>query len=147
METDMRVGRLFAISMLSVTALAAVLGAGIVVPQYHTVASKSQAIKAVEAYGAVLAVGQQVAGHRAPYLSPLFQDGAAAPAQLEAIAKAVRQADAAFANARTMVGTLNDSASIVEGLNQAATKLGDLRTATDRALGVPMSARDATVVK
>jgi len=133
--------------MLSVTALAAVLGAGIVVPQYRTVASKSQAIKAVDAYGAVLAVGQQVAGHRAPYLSPLFQDGAATPAQLEAIAKAVHLADAAFANARTVVGALSDSASIVEGLNQAATKLGDIRAATDRALGVPLSARDATVVK
>ncbi len=114
----MRVGRLFAVSMLSVTALAAVLGAGIVVPQYRTVASKSQAIKAVDAYGAVLAVGQQVAGHRAPYLSPLFQDGAATPAQLEAIAKAVHLADAAF-----------------------------IRAATDRALGVPLSARDTTVVK
>jgi len=147
METDMRVGRLFAVSMLSVTALAAVLGAGIVVPQYRTVASKSQAIKAVDAYGAVLAVGQQVAGHRAPYLSPLFQDGAATPAQLEAIAKAVHLADAAFANARTVVGALSDSAAIVEGLNQAATKLGDIRAATDRALGVPLSARDATVVK
>jgi len=133
--------------MLSVTALAAVLGAGIVVPQYRTVASKSQAIKAVDAYGAVLAVGQQVAGHRAPYLSPLFQDGAATPAQLEAIAKAVHLADAAFANARTVVGALSDSAAIVEGLNQAATKLGDIRAATDRALGVPLSARDATVVK
>jgi len=143
----MRVGRLFAVSMLSVTALAAVLGAGIVVPQYRTVASKSQAIKAVDAYGAVLAVGQQVAGHRAPYLSPLFQDGAATPAQLEAIAKAVHLADAAFANARTVVGALSDSAAIVEGLNQAATKLGDIRAATDRALGVPLSARDATVVK
>jgi len=133
--------------MLSVTALAAVLGAGIVVPQYRTVASKSQAIKAVDAYGAVLAVGQQVAGHRAPYLSPLFQDGAATPAQLEAIAKAVHLADAAFANARTVVGALSDSASIVEGLNQAATKLSDVRAATDRALGVPMTARDAAAVK
>jgi len=36
---------------------------------------------------------------------------------------------------------------IVEGLNQAATRLADVRAATDRALGVPMSARDATVIK
>jgi methyl-accepting chemotaxis protein len=143
----MRIGRLFAVSMLSVTALAAILGAGILVPQYRTFASKTEAIKAVEAYGAVLAVGQQVAGHRAPYLSPLFQDGAATPAQLQAIAKAVHQSDTAFANAKTAVGALSDSATIVEGLNQAATRLGDLRAATDRALLVPMSARDATVVK
>ena len=116
-------------------------------PQYRTFASKTEAIKAVEAYGAVLAIGQQVAGHRAPYLSPLSQEGAATPAQLEEIAKAVHQADAAFANAKVAVGALSGSAAIVEGLNQAATKLGDLRAATDRALGVPMSGRDATVVK
>ena len=143
----MRIGRLFAVSMLSVTALAVVLGAGVLVPQHRTFASKTEAIRAVEAFGAVLAVGQQVAGHRAPYLSPLFQDGAATPAQLEAIAKVVHQADAAFANARTAVGALSDSAAIVEGLNQAATKLSDVRAATDRALGVPMTARDAAVVK
>src|SRR6266481_9120195 len=71
----------------------------------------------------------------------------ATPAQLEAIAKAVHLADAAFANARTVVGALSDSASIVEGLNQAATKLSDIRAATDRALGVPLSARDAAAVK
>ena len=143
----MRIGRLFAVSMLSVTALAVVLGAGVLVPQHRTFASKTEAIRAVEAFGAVLAVGQQVAGHRAPYLSPLFQDGAATPAQLEAIAKVVHQADAAFANARTAVGALSDSAAIVEGLNQAATKLSDVRAATDRTLGVPMTARDAAVVK
>jgi methyl-accepting chemotaxis protein len=143
----MRIGRLFALSMLSVTALAAVLGAGVLVPQYRTYASKTEAIKAVEAYGAVLAVGQQIAGYRAPYLSPLFQDAAATPAQLEAIAKAVHQADAAFAKARTVVGTLSDGATIVAGLNQAASKLADVRAANDRALVVPMRARDATVVK
>jgi methyl-accepting chemotaxis protein len=143
----MRIGRLFAVSMLSVTALAAILGGGVLVPQYRTFASKTEAIKAVEAYGAVLAIGQQVAGHRAPYLSPLFQEGAATPAQLEAIAKAVRQTDAAFANAKVAIGALSDSAAIVEGLNQAAARLGDLRAATDRALGVPLSARDATVLK
>ncbi len=143
----MRIGRLFAVSMLSVTALAVILGAGALAPQYRTYASKTEAIKAVEAFGAVLAVGQQVAGHRAPYLSPLFRDDAATPAQLAAIAKAVRQADAAFANARAAVGALSDGAVIVEGLNQAATKLSDIRAATDRALAVPMSARDAAVLK
>jgi methyl-accepting chemotaxis protein len=143
----MRIGRLFAVSMLSVTALAAVLGAGVLVPQYRTFASKTDAIKAVEAFGAVLAIGQQVAGHRAPYLSPLFQQGAATAAQLEAIAKTVHQTDAAFANAKVAIGALSDSATIVEGLDQAAVKLGDVRAATDRALGVPLSARDATVLK
>ncbi|SHK10479.1 Methyl-accepting chemotaxis protein [Bradyrhizobium lablabi] len=143
----MRIGRLFAVSMLSVTALAVILGAEVLVPQYRTYASKTEAIKAVEAFGAVLAVGQQIAGHRAPYLSPLFKEGVATPPQLEAIAKAVHQADAAFASARTAVSALSDSAAIVEGLNQSAAKLADVRAATDRALAVPMSARDAAVVK
>ena len=143
----MQIGRLFAVSMLSVTALAVILGAGALAPQYRTYASKTEAIKAVEAFGAVLAVGQQVAGHRAPYLSPLFRDDTATPAQLAAIAKAVQHADAAFANARAAVGALSDGAVIVEGLNQAATKLSDIRAATDRALAVPMSARDAAVLK
>jgi methyl-accepting chemotaxis protein len=143
----MRIGRLFAVSMFSVTALAVILGAGVLVPQYNTFASKTEAIKAVNAFGAVLAVGQQIASHRAPYLSPLFQEGAATPNQLEAIAKAVRQGDAAFANARTAVGALSDSTTIVEGLNQAATRLGDVRAATDRVLAVPMNARDAAVLK
>jgi hypothetical protein len=146
-KQNMRIGRLFALSMLSVTALAVILGAEVLVPQYRTVASKAEAIKAVGAYGAVLAVGQQVAGYRAPYLSPLFQDSAATPAQLDAIAKAVRQSDAAFATARAAVGALSDGATIIAGLNQAATRLADVRAATDRALNVPMGARDATVLK
>ena len=133
--------------MFSVTALAVILGGGVLVPQYNTFASKTEAIRTVEAFGAVLAVGQQVAGYRAPYLNALFQDGAATPAQLEAIAKAVRQGDAAFANARTSVSALSDSAAIIEGLNRAATRLGDIRAATDRVLAVPANARDAAVVK
>jgi methyl-accepting chemotaxis protein len=143
----MRIGRLFAVSMFSVTALAVILGAGVLVPQYNTFAGKTEAIKAVEAYGAVLAVGQQIASHRAPYLSPLFQEGVATPNQLEAIAKAVRQGDAAFANARTAVSALGDGATIVDALNHAATRLGDVRAATDRVLAVPMNGRDASVVK
>jgi methyl-accepting chemotaxis protein len=143
----MRIGRLFAVSMLSVTALAVILGAAVLVPQYRTFASKTEAIKAVEAFGAVLAVGQQIAGHRAPYLTPLFQDGAATPAQLDAIAKAVQLTEAAFANARSAVNALSDGATVVEGLNRAAAKLSEVRAATDRALVLPMSARDAAVVK
>jgi methyl-accepting chemotaxis protein len=143
----MRIGRLFAASMLSVTVLAVILGAAVLVPQYRTFASKTEAIATVQAYGAVLAVGQQVAGYRAPYVAPLFQDGAATPAQLEAAAKAVQAAETAFANARTAVSALDDGAAIVQGLNQAAAMLADVRAATDRALTVPMSARDATAIK
>ena len=76
----MRIGRLFALSMLSVTALVVILGAEVLVPQYHSVTSKTEAIKAVEAFGAVLVVGQNIAGQRAPYVGPLFQDAAATPA-------------------------------------------------------------------
>ena len=90
--------------------------------------------KTVEAYGAVLAVGQQVAGYRAPYVGPLFQETAATPAQMDTAAKAVQASDAAFAKARTVVGALNDGAVIVQGLNQAAAKLADVRTASDRVL-------------
>jgi methyl-accepting chemotaxis protein len=143
----MRIGRLFAASMLSVTALAVILGAGVLVPQYRTFAGKTDAIKAVEAFGAVLAIGQQIAGQRAPYVGPLFQDGAATAVQLDAVAKAGQAADAAFANAGMAVGALNDGAAIVEGLKQAATRLKEVRAATDRALVLPMSARDAAVVK
>jgi methyl-accepting chemotaxis protein len=113
-------------------------GADVLVPQYRTFASKSEAIKTVEAYGAVLAVGQQVAGYRAPYVGPLFQEAAATPAQVDAAAKAVQAADAAFAKARTVVGALNDGASIVQGLDQAAAKLAAVRAAGDRAMGLPM---------
>jgi HAMP domain-containing protein len=143
----MRIGRLFAVSMLSVTVLTVVLGAGVLVPQYLTFASKTEAIKAVEAYGTVLAVGQQVAGYRAPYVGPLFQESAATPAQMETAAKAGQAADAAFAKARTAVGALSDGAAIVQGLNQAAAKLAEVRTASDRAMALPMSARDTAAMK
>jgi methyl-accepting chemotaxis protein len=143
----MRIGRLFAVSMLSVTVLAVVLGAGVLVPQYRTFAGKSEAIKTVEAYGAVLAVGQQVAGFRAPYVGPLFQETAATPAQMEIVAKAGQAADAALAKARTVVGALDDGAVIVQGLNAAAAKLADVRAAGDRALILPMSGRDPAAIK
>src|SRR5579871_2411655 len=143
----MRIGRLFAVSMLSVTALAVVLGTQVLVPQARTFAGKTQAISAVEAYGAVLAIGQNVAGLRAPYVGPLFQEGAATPAQLEAAAKAVKAVDGAVANARTVVSGLSDGASLAESLNQAAEKLAEVRAATDRALVLPMTARDVSAVK
>ncbi|QPF90674.1 methyl-accepting chemotaxis protein [Bradyrhizobium commune] len=143
----MRIGRLFAMSMLSVTALAIILGAEVLIPQTRTLAGKTEAIKAVEAFGAVLAVGQQIAGQRAPYVSPLFQEGAATPAQLDAVAKAGQLMDAALAKARIVVGALHDGDAIVEGLNQAAAKLDEVRAVTDRALLVPMNARDPSAVK
>jgi methyl-accepting chemotaxis protein len=143
----MRIGRLFAISMLSVTALAVVLGAEVLIPQYRTVVSKGEAIKAVEAFGAVLVVSQQIAAHRAPYVSPLFQDGPATPAQLDAIKKTVQASDAAFDNARKAVTALSDDASVIEGLNNAAASLADVRSTVDRVLTVPMSGRDSAVVK
>jgi methyl-accepting chemotaxis protein len=133
--------------MLSVTFLAVILGAGVLVPQYRTVAGRTEAIKAVEVFGSVLAIGQHVAGNRAPYIVPLFQEGAATPAQLDAIAKARQSADAAFASARIAVGALSEAAVIADGLNQAASKLAEIRAASDRALGVPLSGRDPAVVK
>jgi methyl-accepting chemotaxis protein len=143
----MRIGRLFGVSMLSVTVLAVTLGAEVLVPQVRTVTSRAEAIETVEAFGAVLTVDQQVVGLRAPYVGPLFQDDAAAPAQLEAIAKFVQSTDAAFAKARSVVGRLNDNAPLLEGLKQAAARLADIRATTDRVLVVPKNARDANVVK
>jgi methyl-accepting chemotaxis protein len=77
----------------------------------------------------------------------LFQEAAATPAQMEIAAKAVQAADAAFAKARTAVGALSDGAVIVQGLNQAAAKLAEVRTASDRAMALPMSARDPAAIK
>ena len=139
----MRIGRLFAVSMLSVTVLAVVLAPGVLVPQYRTFASKTEAIKAVEAYGAVLAVGQQVAGYRAPYVSPLFQDGAATPAQLDASREGgagggcgVRESADGRRRAQRWRG---DRRRPQPGGGQA--RRGSHRDATARSL-LPMSARD-----
>ena len=143
----MRIGRLFSISMLSVTALAVVLGAEVLVPQYHTVTSKAEAMRAVDAFGAVLAVSQQIAGHRAPLLGPLYQEEPAKPAQLDAIKKATDASDAAFEKAKRVVGALNDGASMIPVLNQVAASLADIRSGADRAMMVPMSARDGSIVK
>ena len=142
----MRIGRLFAASMLSVTALAVVLATEVLVPQIRTFLNKTEAIKDVEVFGVVLLVSQQVAGHRAPYLTPLFQDGPATPAQLDAITKATEASDAAFAKARTVLGAFDGGAAILDGLNQAATRLADLRAQADRAVSLPRSGRDQAVV-
>src|ERR1700760_3359254 len=112
----MRIGRLFAVSMLSVTALAVILGTEVLIPQARTYADKTEAIRAVKAFGAVLAVGQQVAAHRAPYLTPLFQENAATPAQLDAIAKTVQATDAAIADAKAAIAGMSDGEIILAGL-------------------------------
>jgi methyl-accepting chemotaxis protein len=138
----MRIGRLFAASMLSVTALAAILGAEVLVPQTRTFLSKSEAIKDVEVFVAVLSFSQQVVGHRAPYLTPLFQDNPATPAQLEAIAKAVQASNAAFAKAKAAIEALGDGGAILDGLNQAETRLAEIRAQSDRAISLPMGQRD-----
>jgi len=143
----MRIGKLFLLSMLSVTALAIILAAGILVPQARIYFHRSEAIKAVEAFGAVLGVSQQVSGHRAPYIVPIFQEGAATPAQIEGVAKAAKASDAAFEAARKAIGGLDDGASLVEGLNRAAAKIAELRAAADRAMALPLAGRDAAAIK
>ncbi len=92
----MRIGKLFALSMLTVTVFAVILGAEVLVPQTRIHANRSDAIKTVEAFGATLMVSQQVAGLRAPYISPIFQENPATQAQIDAAAKAAKAADAAF---------------------------------------------------
>ncbi|MDU3133364.1 MAG: methyl-accepting chemotaxis protein, partial [Bradyrhizobium sp.] len=89
----MKIGRLFAISMLSVTALAILPAAQVVIEQVRAVNDKAEAIKTVEAFGAVLLFAQDVVGHRAPYITPIFQEGPASPAQLEGVRKIRQSAD------------------------------------------------------
>jgi hypothetical protein len=64
----MRIGKLFALSMLTVTVFAVILGAEVLVPQTRIYANRSDAIRTVDAFGATLMVSQQVAGLRAPTL-------------------------------------------------------------------------------
>jgi hypothetical protein len=73
----MRVGQLFTVSMLSVAGLACVLGGEIVVSEYRAYASKTEAIRSVDAFGAVLLTGQAIAGFRTPYATTLFQESVA----------------------------------------------------------------------
>ncbi|UZE48197.1 methyl-accepting chemotaxis protein [Rhodopseudomonas sp. P2A-2r] len=143
----MQIGRLFSLSMLAVTGLAVLLGAEVLVPQYRTVASKSEAMRAVEAFGAVLVVGQNMAGLRAPYVGPLFQEAAATPVQLDAVAKVRAASDAAFASAREAIGALSDGAAVIDGLSKAAASLTDVLGSADRAMTSPMTARDPAIIK
>ncbi|MBR0991529.1 HAMP domain-containing protein [Bradyrhizobium japonicum] len=143
----MRIGKLFALSMLTVTVFAVILGAEVLIPQARIFTNRSDAIKSVDAFGAMLTVSQHVAGLRAPYISPIFQEGVATQAQLEAAGKAAKAADAGFAAARRAIMALDDSAAMVDTLDRAAGRLKELYTAADRAMSVPLAARDSAVVK
>ncbi|WP_375157561.1 methyl-accepting chemotaxis protein [Bradyrhizobium sp. RDT46] len=143
----MRIGKLFALSMLTVTVFAVVLGAEVLIPQTRIFTNRSDAIKTVDAFGAMLTVSQHVAGLRAPYISPIFQEGAATPAQIEAAGKAAKAADAGFEAARRAILVLDDSAAMIDALDRAARRLKDVYTAADRAMAVPLAARDSAVVK
>ncbi|PDT83648.1 methyl-accepting chemotaxis protein [Bradyrhizobium sp. Y36] len=143
----MRIGKLFALSMLTVTVFAVILGAEVLIPQARIFTNRSDAIKTVDAFGAMLTVSQHVAGLRAPYISPIFQEGVATQAQNEAAGKAAKAADAGFEAARRAIMVLDDGAAMIETLDRAARRLKDVTTAADRAMSVPLAARDSAVVK
>ena len=143
----MRIGKLFALSMLTVTVFAVILGAEVLIPQTPIFTNRSDAIKTVDAFGAMLTVSQHVAGLRAPYISPIFQEGVATQAQSEAAGKAAKAADAGFEAARRAILVLDDSAAMIETLDRTARRLNDIYTAADRAMSVPLAARDSAVVK
>jgi hypothetical protein len=137
----MKIGRLFAISMLSVTALAVIPAEQVVVEQFRAVNDKAEAIRTVEAFGAVLLFAQDVVGHRAPYISPLFQAPPATPAQLESVRKIKQASEATFTKARAQVATVADSDAIAASLERAASKLADIHTAVDPTLVKPLAIR------
>jgi len=139
----MRIGKLFALSMLTVTVFAVILGAEVLIPQTRIFTNRSDAIKTVEAFGATLMVSQQVAGLRAPYISPIFQEGAATQAQIDAAAKGAKAAEASFEGARRAIMVLDDGAAISENLDRAVRRLKDITAAADRAMGAPLAARDS----
>lgn len=133
----MRIGKLFALSMLTVTVFAVILGAEVLIPQARIFTNRSDAIKTVEAFGATLMVSQHVAGLRAPYISPIFQENSATQVQIEAAAKAAKAVDGAFEGARRAIMVLDDSGAMIENLDRTARRLKDIITAADRAMSVP----------
>ncbi|MCP3370105.1 methyl-accepting chemotaxis protein [Bradyrhizobium cajani] len=143
----MRIGKLFALSMLTVTVFAVILGAEVLVPQTRIFTNRSDAIKTVDAFAATLMVSQQVAGFRAPYIGPIFQEGAATQAQIDTAAKAAKAAESAFEGARRAILVLDDGAAMVDNLDRAARRLKEIYTAADRAMGVPLAARDSAAIK
>ncbi|MDA9468119.1 methyl-accepting chemotaxis protein [Bradyrhizobium sp. CCBAU 53415] len=143
----MRIGKLFALSMLTVTVFAVILGAEVLIPQTRIFTNRSDAIKTVDAFGATLMASQHVASLRAPYIGPIFQEGAATQAQLEAATKAAKAAEAGFEAARRAVMVLDDGGAIAENLDRAARRLKEITTAAGRAMGVPLAARDSVATK
>ncbi|MBR0858546.1 methyl-accepting chemotaxis protein [Bradyrhizobium liaoningense] len=143
----MRIGKLFALSMLTVTVFAVILGAEVLVPQTRIFTNRSDAIKTVDAFAATLMVSQQVAGFRAPYIGPIFQEGVVTQAQIDTAAKATKAAEAAFDGARRAILALDDGGAMVENLDRAARRLKEIYTAADRAMGVPLAARDSAAIK
>ncbi|MBB4382680.1 Methyl-accepting chemotaxis protein [Bradyrhizobium sp. Rc3b] len=143
----MRIGKLFALSMLTVTVFAVILGAEVLITQTRIFTNRSDAIKTVDAFGATLMASQHVASLRAPYIGPIFQEGAATPAQLEAATKAAKAAEAGFEAARRAVMVLDDGGAIAENLDRAARRLKEVTNAADRAMGVPLAARDSAATK
>jgi methyl-accepting chemotaxis protein len=143
----MRIGKLFALSMLTVTVFAVILGAEALIPQARIFANRSDAIKTVDAFGATLMASQHVASLRAPYIGPIFQEGAATQAQLDAATKAAKAAEAGFETARRAVMVLDDGSAIAENLDRAVRRLKDITAAADRAMSVPLATRDSAATK
>ncbi|MGC0390487.1 methyl-accepting chemotaxis protein [Bradyrhizobium sp. USDA 241] len=143
----MRIGKLFALSMLTVTVFAVILGAEVLIPQTRIFANRSDAIKTVDAFGATLMASQHLASLRAPYIGPIFQEGAATQAQLEAAAKATKTAEGGLDAARRAIMVLDDGGAIAENLDRAARRLKEITTAADCAMSVPLAARDSTAIK
>ncbi|WP_439372721.1 methyl-accepting chemotaxis protein [Bradyrhizobium sp. DASA03120] len=143
----MRIGKLFALSMLTVTVFAVILGAEVLIPQTRIFTNRSDAIRTVDAFGATLMISQQVASLRAPYIGPIFQEGAATQAQIDAAAKAAKAADAAFERARPSFLALDDAGPMIEKLDRTARRLKEVTTAADRAMTVPLAQRDNAVIK
>ncbi|MGY4304214.1 methyl-accepting chemotaxis protein [Bradyrhizobium sp. USDA 4369] len=143
----MKIGRMFAISMLSVTALAILPAAQVVIEQVRAVRDKAEAIKTVEAFGAVLLFAQDVVGHRVPYMTPVFQEGPATPAQLDAVRKIRQAADGSFAKARAQLANVSDSDGLTRSLEQASSKLSEIVSKVEPTLTVPLNARDQAAIK
>ncbi|MVT53697.1 HAMP domain-containing protein [Bradyrhizobium yuanmingense] len=143
----MRIGKLFALSMLTVTVFAVILGAEVLIPQTRIFTNRSDAIKTVEAFGATLMASQHVASLRAPYIGPIFQEGAATQAQLEVAAKAAKTAEEGFEAARRAVMVLDGGGAIAENLDRAARRLKEITTAAGRAMSVPLAERDGAATK
>jgi methyl-accepting chemotaxis protein len=143
----MKIGRLFAISMLSVTALTLVPTGQLVVGQVRTLIDRGEAIKSVDAFGALLKFSQQVVGHRAPYITPLFQETPATPPQQAGIARIKQASETALGNAKTVIAELSGGDAMSAELARAGGKLAELRGIADTAVAKPLKDRDAAATR